>query len=244
MAVPGWNGRYLGIVREFGYSRQLDYEAGIILDSVLGRTVPDHVLARLISGKTVFVAGAGDSLGTAISVLKRFRGTVTIAADSAAKPMVECGIVPDIVVTDLDGDVDSLRRCSKGGSILVVHAHGDNIPRLHLATGFGRCLGTTQSKPYGAVRNFGGFTDGDRSVFLASHFGAGRIVLLGMDYDGRVGRYSGTEKADRKTKLKKLDKSRELLGWLSERTSSGLFTTSSPIPGFQRVRYGDLDKII
>lgn len=242
--MPGWNGRYVEIVREFGYSRQLDYEAGIILDSVLGGTVSDRTMTGLIRDKALFVVGAGTSLGASIPVLKKFKDTIKIVADSAAKPLIDRNIVPDIVVTDLDGDEDALRKCDSMGTILAVHAHGDNISRLHIAASFKRCLGTTQSRQYGVVRNFGGFTDGDRSVFLASYFGARRIILLGMDYEGRVGRYSGTKKADIGTKLKKLNKSREFLGWLSKRTESELFTTSSPIPGFQRVRYEDLNKII
>ena len=243
MAVPGWNAKYLEVSKEFGYSRQLDWEAAIILDSVLKRTIPDQTMAGLIRDRTVFVVGAGTSLAESFPVLKRFKKTAKIAADSAARPLVEAGITPDIIVTDLDGDEDSLKRCSRRGTVLVVHAHGDNISRLHLAAGFRNCLGTAQSEPYGVVQNFGGFTDGDRSVFLASRFGARRIVLFGMDYDGRVGRLSGTRKEDEKIKLRKLEKSRELLEWLSARTRSELFTTSSPIRGFQRVGYGDLDNL-
>ena len=70
------------------------------------------------------------------------------------------------------------------GSIIVVHAHGDNIdsivkkvPRLK------RVIGTTQSRPLNNVYNFGGFTDGDRCVFLAKHLGAAEIKLVGFDYE-------------------------------------------------------------
>jgi len=33
------------------------------------------------------------------------------------------------------------------------------------------------------VYNFGGFTDGDRCVFLAKALGAAEIKLVGFDYD-------------------------------------------------------------
>jgi uncharacterized Rossmann fold enzyme len=66
---------------------------------------------------------------------------------------------------------------------MVVHAHGDNVdalseevPRLK------RVVGTTQSKPLDNVYNFGGFTDGDRCVFLAQEFGARSITLIGFDF--------------------------------------------------------------
>ncbi len=244
MAVRGWRGKYLEIAREFKYDRRLDYEASIILDHVAGRTVPDGALAALIGGRTVFVVGAGPSLGRAVPVLKGFGGVAKIAADSAVKPLIRGGIVPDVIVTDLDGDEESLRRCGRLGTIFAVHAHGDNIHRLHLARSFRNRLGTTQSEPYGTVQNFGGFTDGDRAVFLASHFGAGRIVLFGMDYDGAVGRLSGTRGSDVRAKLRKLEKSRELLEWLSGRTGSELLTVSRPVRGFRKVRPADLGGLI
>jgi hypothetical protein len=46
----------------------------------------------------------------------------------------------------------------------------------------GRVVMTTQSSPFRQVRNYGGFTDGDRAVVLARHFGAQQIFLLGFDF--------------------------------------------------------------
>ena len=241
--VAKWSDKYKEIAVEFGYNMRLDYEAGIILDSILD-AIPGKKLASLITGNTVFVIGAGTSLNTSMPVLKKFKGAIRIAADSAAKPLLESGIIPDVIVTDLDGDADSLKRCGKRGAILVVHAHGDNISRLHLAAGFEMCMGTTQSRSYGSVRNFGGFTDGDRAVFLAGHFRAKRIILLGMDYDGTVGRLSETRKADVNTKLKKLAKSKKILEWFSDRTSTELLTTSTPIRGFRQIKYRDIANVL
>ena len=235
---------YAKIAKEFRYSKQLDYEASMILDSVAGRTISDKSIAALIRGKTVFVVGAGTSLGRAVSTMKRFKEIVKIAADSAAKPLLGSGIIPEVIVTDLDGDIDALKRCGAQKTVFAVHAHGDNISRLHLARSFKYRIGTTQTKPYGTVRNFGGFTDGDRAVFLASHFKARRIVLFGMDYDGMIGRFSATKKSEARVKLKKLKKSKELLEWLAGRTDSELFTTSYPIRGFKKITYGDLGGIV
>lgn len=239
MVVPGWNGKYLDIVKEFGYSTELDHGACVILDSLL-RTWPHEKMRSLINNKTVFVIGAGPSLDTSIPALQRFKG-IKIAADSAVGFLLKKNIIPDVIVTDLDGNIDALKRCNKRGTIFVVHAHGDNIPRLYMAAGFQNCIGTTQSKPYGDVQNFGGFTDGDRSVFLASHFGANKIILFGMDYNRTIGKHSGTKKADIYIKLRKLEKSKELLEWLSDRTEAKLFTTSGVIRGFQKIEYDTLD---
>ena len=93
-------------------------------------------------------------------------------ADGATKAIIENGLKPDIVVTDLDGDIISLKKTGRTNTIMVVHAHGDNSEKIHFVKNFKNCIGTTQTKPMGRVRNFGGFTDGDRCVFLASSFKA------------------------------------------------------------------------
>ena len=87
-------------------------------------------------------------------------------------------------------------------------------------------------------------TDGDRGVFLASYFDAKKIILFGMDFGTRIGKFSNTKKSDRKIKLKKLKIAKDLLIWLSSITKSELFTTSMPIKGFKKIPYKDLDIII
>ena len=123
-------------------------------------------------------------------------------------------------------------------------AHGDNIKKLGFIKNFKNHIGTTQSKPFDKLQNFGGFTDGDRGVFLANHFQAKKIVLLGMDFGGRIGKFSETKKSDRKIKLMKLAKGESLLEWLSTFSKSELFTTSKSIKGFKKISYRDLDIII
>lgn len=148
-----------------------------------------------------------------------------IAADSSAPVLLEHGIVPDLVVTDLDGFSPDV---APRGIPLVVHAHGDNISRLPAVSGLDVCLGTAQTAPTGWVLNFGGFTDGDRAVFLASALGARDIVLCGMDLAGPVTTSSG----DPRTKLEKLRVAADLLEWLATFTESKLYTTSQPLRGF------------
>ena len=42
---------------------------------------------------------------------------------------------------------------------------------------------TSQGKPFGHVYNFGGFTDGDRAVYLAHEMQASDVTLIGFDLD-------------------------------------------------------------
>ena len=244
MMMSGWEKRYLRILKELGYSQKKDRESAIILDSILKKTNTTGKILKLIEGKTVFVIGSGPSLSNAIPKLKKLKKSIKIAADSSLKPLVDNGIIPDIVVTDLDGDENTIKKIAKTKSIFIIHAHGDNIEKLELVKKIRNCIGTTQSNPFNKIQNFGGFTDGDRGVFLANYFGAKKIILFGMDFGNRIGKFSNTKNSDRKMKLKKLEIGENLLIWLSTITKSELFTTSKPIKGFKKISYKDLDIII
>ena len=241
--MSGWKKWYSNILKEFEYDEKKDKEAAIILNSILKRSTINNEILNLIKNKTVFVIGSGPSLSTAIPKLKNLKKSIKIAADSSVKPLVDNGIIPDIVITDLDGDENSLKKIATK-SIFVVHAHGDNINKLKFSKKFKKCIGTTQSKPFSKIQNFGGFTDGDRGVFLANHFGAKKIILFGMDFGERIGKYSNTKKSERTIKLMKLNKGRSLLEWLSTITKSELFTTSKQVKGFKKISYKNVDIII
>jgi len=242
--ISGWKKRYFSILKELNYSEKKDKESALILDSILKKTDTIEKIKKLIEGKTIFVIGSGPSLSSAIPKLKKLEKSIKIAADSSLKPLVDNGIIPDIIVTDLDGNEDTIKKISKTKSIFVIHAHGDNIEKLQIVKKMKNCIGTTQTNPFNKVQNFGGFTDGDRGVFLASYFNAKKIILFGMDFGNQIGKFSNTKKSDRETKLKKLEIGRDLLIWLSTITKSELFTTSKPIEGFRKIPYKDLDIII
>ena len=244
MMISGWEKRYFSILKELNYSEKKDKESALILDSILKKTDTIKKIRKLIEGKTIFVIGSGPSLSIAIPKLKKLEKSIKIAADSSLKPLVDNGIIPDIIVTDLDGNEDTIKKISKTKSIFVIHAHGDNIEKLQMVKKMKNCIGTTQTNPFNKIQNFGGFTDGDRGVFLANHFDAKKIILFGMDFGNQIGKFSNTKKSDRETKLKKLEIGRDLLIWLSTITKSELFTTSKPIEGFRKIPYKDLDIII
>lgn len=244
MTISGWNLRYLEILKEFSYDKKQDLESAILLDSMLKESDSLEKIQKLINSKTVFIIGSGPSLVQTIPFLKKFKKITKIVADSALKIIIENGIKPDIVVTDLDGDQKSLKKTGKTKTVFVVHAHGDNISKLQLVQFFKNWIGTTQTKPVGKIQNFGGFTDGDRAIFLANHFGAKKIVLFGMDFGDKIGKFSNTKNSERKTKVKKLQKAKSLLEWLSKKSSSELFTTSTPIERFKKIDLKELDIII
>ena len=242
--ISGWKKRYFSILKELNYSEKTDKESALILDSILKKTDTIEKIRELIQGKTVFVIGSGPSLSIAIPKLKKLKKSIKIAADSSLKPLIDNGIIPDIIVTDLDGNEDAIKKISKTKSIFVIHAHGDNIEKLQMVKKMKNCIGTTQTNPFNKIQNFGGFTDGDRGVFLASHFDAKKIILFGMDFGNQVGKFSNTKRSDREIKLKKLEIGKDLLIWLSTITKSELFTTSKPIDGFKKIAYKELDIII
>ena len=244
MMILGWKKRYFSILKELNYSEKKDKEATVILDSILKKTNTIEKVRKLIEGRTVFVIGSGPSLSSAIPKLKKLKKSIKIAADSSLKILVDNEIIPDIIVTDLDGDEDTIKKISKTRSIFVIHAHGDNIEKLQMVKKIKNCVGTTQTNPFNKIQNFGGFTDGDRGVFLANYFDAKKIILFGMDFGNQIGKFSNTKKSDRKIKLKKLEIGRDLLIWLSTITKSELFTTSKPIEGFKKISYKEVDNII
>ena len=242
--ISGWRKRYFSILKELNYSEKKDKESALILDSILKKTDTIKKIRKLIEGKTIFVIGSGPSLSIAIPKLKKLKKSIKIAADSSLKPLIDNGIIPDIIVTDLDGNEDTIKKISKTKSIFVIHAHGDNIKKLQMVKKMKNCVGTTQTNPFNKIQNFGGFTDGDRGVFLASYFDAKKIILFGMDFGNQIGKFSNTKRSDREIKLKKLEIGKDLLIWLSTITKSELFTTSKPIEGFKKITYKELDNII
>ncbi len=240
MTLQGWEEKYKEILREFDYDIKKDTQSAKILNMILKDKFPLKKLERKIKNKTVFVIGAGPSLTKIMPVLKKFRNITKIVADGATRALVENKIIPDIVVTDLDGNWKFLKRAASNNSIMVVHSHGDNIEKLPVSLTFRHCIGTTEGKPFGKIRNFGGFTDGDRCVFLARQFGARKIILFGMDFGTKVGRYSKELNYNKRTKSRKLKKAKSLLEWLALKGGPEFYTTSVPIKGFSKIRFSEL----
>lgn len=194
-----WENYYLRILEDFGFDRKGDEESARILDETLGGSrVSDEELETLLRGQDVIVVGNASSARREVEGKKG----ILVAADEATSILLKIGRRPDMIVTDLDGDVSDQIRSNLEGSIAVVHGHGNNIPAVkRWAWEFrGHTVATTQSRPSGRLRNFGGFTDGDRAVFLADHFGARKISLVGFDFEN-----PSEKDRDKETKQRKLD---------------------------------------
>jgi 2-amino-4-hydroxy-6-hydroxymethyldihydropteridine diphosphokinase len=177
-----WEPHYCEIIEYFGFDRAGDEEAARLLATLLDR---DNLLslASLTEGNEVTVCGNAPCLK---DDLEKITGIV-FAADAAAEVLDSHGIRPDAIFTDLDGATDRFIELNNEGTIIVVHAHGDNIPLLqHWIPRFnGKVVGTTQAAPLPHIYNFGGFTDGDRAVFAADELGASHITFAGFDLDDK-----------------------------------------------------------
>jgi len=173
---------YNDILEDFNFCKSKDRESAVILNGLLEEAVPASLdlLEEKIKDKRVNVFGAGPSL----EGIERFEEGTNISANGATSFLIGKNVIPDIIVTDLDGKIDDLIKANEMGSIAVIHAHGDNIRAIKRhAAKFKNVMGTTPLPPFGKLHNFGGFTDGDRAVYLAEHFRPERIVLYGMDLD-------------------------------------------------------------
>ena len=190
MQLSTWEPIYQQILDDFGFSRRRDEEAGQHLSDLLkGYSSQISAAREIVSGRRAMVCGNAPILSRELA--KRVergemlsKDAAILAADGATEVLLKNGIVPDIVVTDLDGPFAAILEANRKGAILAVHAHGDNLDALsRYVPQLERIIGTVQCSPLPGLYNFGGFTDGDRSVFLARELGASEIDLLGFDFD-------------------------------------------------------------
>jgi len=220
MEYKKWNKIYQRLAEDLGINRYADETSSEIFDLLIGSYQKYYVdfdtLRNLIEGNTVFVFGAAPSLEEEIKKYKKnFENNTLIAADGATSALLKVNIIPDIIVSDLDGVIADQLSANKKNSILIIHAHGDNIDVVQKTIPMikGPYLGTIQTNPdkYRFVKNFGGFTDGDRAVFLADFFYPKEIILIGFDCSANPGFYSFQKKNNYVLKMKKLQWCQRLL---------------------------------
>ncbi|NYT12457.1 MAG: DUF115 domain-containing protein [Methanomassiliicoccales archaeon] len=197
MEFEEWEPIYHDILKDMGYDPVRDIEAARLLDSLCprDRICGIECLCRRFC-ETATIIGHGPDLEEALERAK-LEGTV-ISADGATSSLLDIGVIPEIIVTDLDGNIEDEIESNVQGSIAVIHAHGDNMYSVseHLPLFPGLITPTVQCRPFGNLFNFGGFTDGDRAVMMALHFGVRRIILVGFDFE------NPREKEGRKSKEK------------------------------------------
>jgi uncharacterized Rossmann fold enzyme len=204
-----WEEYYQKILSEFGFERNEDERSASILSNLLAgkKLASKDDLKSLIQGKDVIVVGGGKNLEEELD--SDISKNLVIAADGTTSILLSKKLVPDIIVTDLDGNIEDQISANRDGAIVAIHAHGDNIEHIEKWTPKfeDKVLGTVQCRPFDTLHNFGGFTDGDRGVFLAHHFGAKSIKLIGFDFEN-VGEKPN---CDIKTKLRKLGWAKRLI---------------------------------
>jgi len=242
MTIHGWETKFKEIRKEFGYTEKDDLISAKKLSSLLKRKSSKKEFQKIIHGKTVFIIGAGPSLTKSLRYIKKSKNVTKIVADGAVRALLEKNIKPDILVTDLDGDLESIKKIGKTKIPIIVHAHGDNFDKLEIVKEFSNVIGTTQTKKIGKLENFGGFTDGDRCVFLAEYFNAKKIVLIGMDFGQKIGKYSKHKIVNRKVKIKKLKFGKRIIEWFGTKSKADLFSTNE-IKGYKTIRMIDLECI-
>lgn len=205
MDFKTWEPIYQQILKDFGYSRERDEYAAKLLSTMISKQEKKDLLKKLrkkIEGKDVVVCGKAKQLQKELKETG-LEGKIIIAANGATSILLKLNIYPHIIVSDLDGNMEDIIKANEKSAIIVVHAHGDNIEKLkRYLPELKNIVGTTQSKPLKNVHNFGGFTDGDRAVFLAKAMGAASITLLGFDFE---------DKTVSETKQKKLQWAKKLI---------------------------------
>lgn len=223
-----WQPWYNQITEKLKLDKEADHNTAKTLENTLPK--PKIInLAKLVNDKECIIFGAGPSLETDLKKIKQanWLNKTLISADGATSAVIKYRN-PDIIVTDLDGNINDQLAAWTQGSWLVIHGHGDNLKKVREITPKldERVIGTTQTKAFGKLHNFGGFTDGDRAAFMARELGASKIYLAGMDLGKKIGRHSGQVEKERK--LAKLEICKDLLSWLAEEFGANLvnITTS------------------
>lgn len=259
MHFSSWYPYYLAIAKYLEINTRRDFISSLILSNLIKKSHKNSECFNKLKNSKTLVIGAGPSIEE--SIVQKFivdscncsTGTgaieaeaevvVIIAADGASELCLDLGIIPDFVVTDLDGDLESLINADKKGSVMVIHAHGDNIDKIsELVPRFRNVIGTSQLFPLRNIFNFGGFTDGDRCLFLADHYLAKEILLIGMDFNSKVGYFSKKKVSNLDFKKRKLSIGKFLIEMLSRKSNSTLvnITTSNNNSSFYGINKYEL----
>ncbi|MGC8556856.1 MAG: 6-hydroxymethylpterin diphosphokinase MptE-like protein [Fervidicoccus sp.] len=138
-----------------------------------------------VEGKKVIVIAGSKCYEDYINC-KNPNEAIIFVADKGIKCLSRNDIKPTAIITDLDGINDNILFHPKyKNSYFFIHAHGDNqeLIKKYLPSIMKqkiKIIGTTQTKPFYPLFNFGGFTDGDRTVFTALFFKAKEIEIYGI----------------------------------------------------------------
>jgi len=254
-----WKPWYIKIKKELKLKFIKDENATKVLEQLLKFRDTDSVIKEAkeyISNQIVFLYGCGPSLEKNVKNLLELgifrKKIINITADGAISALMRHDIFPEISVTDLDGNINDLLEASQKGTISFIHAHGDNVKLLKkFVPKFKKVIGTTQTRPIGKILNYGGFTDGDRAVFIAELLGAKAIFLVGFDFGTIVGRFSKPnllkDSPASKNKIKKLNIAKNLIQWTNSWSNAVFYNltgSKNKIRDIENVQYDKLCDLI
>ena len=129
-------------------------------------------------------------IGAAINQSSSIPNSSLIVADGALRACLQRNIIPELIISDLDGYIPDIIWATQNGSKIIVHAHGDNISRVHQYSAKLNPICMTSTYPSDSTFCWGGFTDGDRATMMSLSLGCASIKLLGFDFN-KVGSFSG-----------------------------------------------------
>ncbi len=197
--------------------RKTDEKAVLrILEIVEPRNFLEKKIRDQWKGEEVDVFGPVKATGT----LDDYREARVIAVEGITREFLKEGIIPKVVVTDLDSNHKMLAEAEEKGSLLLIHVHGDNS---HQVESFfhtyepKNIILTTQTKPIRWIRNYLGFTDGDRAAFFAKAMGVRRVHIHGFALDGPIAirdKIIHNYETWKRRKIVKLQIAKTLLCWL------------------------------
>lgn len=241
-----WEPYYKRVATDLELNITKDYEIAEKLNSLVkqhnshGFNSTLEKISHLKKTKA-WIFGAGPSLENDFEKFSKNYSPETdliVGVDGSSLFLREQGYLPDIIFSDLDGSLDAIQDCLSLGSILILHAHGDNfniVEKFYPEIVKYDYLPTVQTKPNEPfIYNFGGFTDGDRAISgVLEWFSSITVLLLGFTFGKIQGKYSKPTKLKNHTeaaefKLKKLQFAKEFIQVLAKNYSNQIYNLSDP----------------
>ena len=195
---------------QFGFSRVREDVASRFASRIFTQ---EGDISNHIKGRDLVIVGAGINSFTDIPESN------LLVADGALRACLERGMIPEFIVTDLDGYISDLIWASEHGSKVIMHSHGDNLAALYRYSSYIRPICVTSTYPSTGTSCWGGFTDGDRALMMALSLGCKSVQLIGFDFS-RIGDYSGKYSP---RKLEKLAWAKKIVTECMQRSSSVSF---------------------
>lgn len=252
MDWSSWEPFYKKLAIELNLNIEQDYKAADEFKNIVMKINQNGYrknLEKLKKKKSdyVWIFGAGPSLDHDFSIFVAYSTPkdLIVGVDGACLFLLQHKIYPDIIFSDLDGSLEAIETCLQHGSILILHAHGDNSkivqqfsPKL-LPNNFIPTIQTKPDEPF--LYNFGGFTDGDRAISaILTWFLSVKVLLLGFTFGKIQGKYSKptilkNHSEASEFKLKKLSFAKYFIKYLAKEYKNSIYNLSKPTENIEGV---------